>query len=562
MSELDQQYKVLVVDDDEILNSLFCSFLESRGLETLSANSVAAAKHALMHDAELDLVLLDYQLGDGVGLDLLTDELKAQYQSVPPVIMISANEDPEFLEICFAQGIDDYIIKPVNLSLLALKVKALINSIRLQRLVSSQNEELEKFKIEAQREETIAKFTYEYLVARNSQTFQGINQHLQSHSSFSGDIAISRISPSGEIYFLLADATGHGLSAAITIMPLVTVFNSMVAKGFHLQQIVTEVNRKLVNDTPEDRFVAAIAVELNFTKAEMAIWNGGMPPAYWVEDGKIVHKFPSRHMSLGILDESMFDADIVVMEMPDQGTLIMYSDGLIEQPNLKGEQFGYKRLEQALGTTSADPLANILNSLEGHAKGVDYTDDISICTLDPVAIWSDQSRRTLNNIYDIHKSINPFVWEIKVSGQKLANADIPSLANQFLQYVGMDQKTCQKVFAIITEMVVNGLDHGLLGLSSELKHSPEGFMNYFLAREQRLKNLTDRDFIDLRLEWVASEGQKRLIVSCRDSGQGYDFNQDISSNKLQYSGRGLALIRNLTESMEVLAPGNFIKVIL
>ena len=555
-----QQYRILVVDDDLILTDLFCAFLNSRGFETLSAYSLESAEHYLAEENSLDLILLDYQLGDGLGTDLL-EKSHHQPGSMPPVIMISANEDSEFLEACFAKGIADYIIKPVNLSLLALKVRSLINSIRLQRLVAAQKIELEKFKSNTQREEAVAKFTYEYLVTRNSQTCKGIEQYLQSHSSFSGDIAISQVAPSGDLYFLLADATGHGLSAAITIMPLVTVFNSKVAKGFHLQQIVTEINRKLVNDTPADRFVAAIVVELNFTKSEMSVWNGGMPTAYWVDNGKILHRFASRNMALGILDEDMFDADVAIMDLPETGLLFMCSDGLIEQRNAAGEQLGRERLESLL-TQSNSPVRDLQVALEQHAAGQLYDDDISICSLDPAAILADQSSQTIiDKINQLHQSIPPFVWNLTMSGQKLAHADLPVMANQFLQYSGMDQKTCQKVFAIITELVVNSIDHGILGLSSDLKQSPEGFMQYFLSREKLLNNLTDEHSVELCLQWQDINGSKKLSISCRDTGPGYNYLEQ-GSGKNQYAGRGLLLVRNLSESVEIFAPGNFIRVIL
>ena len=303
--------RILVVDDDEMLNYLFCSFLNSKGLETVSAHNLAEAIQSLSNDSQIDLILLDYQLGDGVGMDLLAPARLVAYKSKPPVIMISANEEPKFLEECFSGGVDDYIIKPVNLSLLALKVSALIKSVAMQKLIKAQNDELEAFKAEAEREEQIAKFTYEYLLRQNSHKYDGVDTWLKSFAAFSGDMMLVKKSPGGNFYFILADATGHGLSAAITIMPVVTIFNSMVTKGFHVQKIVTELNRKLIADTPADRFVAAVVIEINPFRREFNIWNGGMPSALWVNNGKIIHRFQSNHMALGILDEMQFDRNYV-----------------------------------------------------------------------------------------------------------------------------------------------------------------------------------------------------------------------------------------------------------
>jgi two-component system, HptB-dependent secretion and biofilm response regulator len=556
-----KQYRILVVDDDEILNDLFCAFLGSRGFETISAASVGQAKNILIQDDNIDLLLLDYQLGDGVGLDLLDSQSVAQYLSLPPIIMVSANEDPEFLEKCFVSGVADYIIKPVNLSLLALKVKALVNSVRLQRTVSTQKVELEKFKIEAEREEAVAKFTYEYLLSQNSQSIRGIKQFLRPCSSFSGDIAISRISPGGDLYLMLADATGHGLSAAITIMPVVTIFNSMVAKGFHIQQIVTEINRKLVKDTPDDRFVAAIVLECNFLKKEVYVWNGSMPGAYLVNQGKIEKTFNSKHMALGILDAASFDADVSVCSMPDTGYLVLYSDGLIEQENIAKQQFSVAKLQSILSSADDDPIQAILPVLEAHVQGVAYSDDVSICTLDFASI-SHEYEVNKHLMHSSDLKIDPFSWSVKISGRKLAHAELPPMVNSFLQYIGLDQKKCQKVFSIISEMVSNGLDHGILGLSSELKQNPEGFMEYFIKREELLNNLSEHDFLELRLDWLEMDGDRKLMITCRDSGPGYDYTNERSVDDHRFSGRGVSLIRSLSDTVEIYAPGNFIKAIL
>lgn len=229
--------KILVIDEDEPLNQLFCEFLIAKGFMALSAYSLQQAKEIIVSEKSVDLILLDYPVSDGTGVELLVSLSECLKENHTPIIMVNENDDPAFLESCFVWGVADYIIKPVNLSLLALKVGALIASVSMQKLIRSQNEDLERFKQEAEREESIAKFTYEYLLKQNSKMIDGVSVWLQSSSSFSGDVALAKISPGGDLYFILGDATGHGLSAAITVMPVVSIFNSMVSKGLSLIHI-------------------------------------------------------------------------------------------------------------------------------------------------------------------------------------------------------------------------------------------------------------------------------------------------------------------------------------
>ena len=553
--------RILVVDDDELLNNLFCSFLNSKGFETISASGIAEAKFILRGKNSVDLILLDYLLNDGTGMDLLQPDAVATYSDFAPVIMISAHEEPQFLEECFALGVNDYIIKPVNLSLLALKVESLINSSRMQRLIKIQNEALENFKKEAEREEQIAKLTYEYLLHQNSYEYNGVYVWLQSYAAFSGDMMLVKKSPSGHLYFILADATGHGLAAAITIMPVVTIFNSMVAKGFHIQKIATEINRKLVVDTPHDRFVAAILIEINPFRRELNVWNGAMPPAFWIKDGKVIHEFQSTHMALGILDEDMFDASIMTTDLPDNGFVIAYSDGLVEQENSHKESFSKQKLINLLAQQPTDVLAELSEKLSQHTGDLDYSDDISVGIIRPSEVFSsftDFLAPPLNAARAAGVA-NCFSWSVKLCGRQLESCEIPPLCNHFLQQVGFDQQLCQKIFTVVAEMVSNGLDHGVLNLSSSIKEEPDGFVQYFYEREERLKTLSDHDYIILSINWKPDEGQGHLIIEVEDSGKGYAPEIKVNNTAFRYSGRGNELIKKLSATVEIIPPGNKIR---
>jgi len=552
--------RVLVIDDDEILNYLFCSFLNSRGLDAISVHGINDAKLVLQHDASIDLVLLDYQLHDGVGMDLLEPSAMETYASLAPIIMISANEEPAFLEQCFAGGISDYIIKPVNLSLLALKVESLIKSASMQRLIKSQNEELESFKAEAEREEQIAKFTYEYLLQQNTPEYRGVKAWLKSYAAFSGDMMLVKKSPSGNLYFILADATGHSLSAAITIMPVVAIFNSMVNKGFHIQKILTEINRKLVADTPVDRFVAAILIEINPFRRQFNVWNGGMPTLFWVNEGEVIHKFRSTHMALGILDDYNFDASLVTIDLPKDGFIFAYSDGLTEQENEKREPYSIGRVLNIIKKQPENLLETISSDLLLHAGTSHYSDDVSMCIIQPDLVFDDLKDAVVTDKFSDRSSsiANRFEWNVKLSGHQLEHCEIPPLCNHFLQQIGIDQHLCQKIFAVLAEMVSNALDHGVLGLSSDIKENPDGFIQYFFEREELLKTLSDKDFVRLSICWNPDEGGGYLTVEVEDSGTGYTPGE-TADDAYKNSGRGINLIRKLSEAVEIIAPGNKIR---
>jgi len=548
--------RILVIDDDEMHNLLLCRFLKSKGFEAIPVHSLEESKEILQRDGSIDLLVLDYQLGDGVGLELLAPEARAGFLSIVPVIMMSGRCEDDFLEQCFICGVSDYLIKPVNLSLLALKVQSLVTSAGMQRIIRQQKDALEVFKAEATREEQIAKFTYEYLLRQNSYNYDGVEVWLKSFSAFSGDVALVKKSPGGNLYFILADATGHGLAAAITILPVVTIFNSMVTKGFHIQKIVSEINRKLVLDTPADRFVAAVVVEINPFKRSLSVWNGAMPPVLWVHEGQVIHQFHSDHMALGIMNENSFDATLTTIDLPNSGFLFAYSDGLSEQENAQQQHFASDRIIETIAAQPANLLTDLSHRLQAHAGSDNYKDDVSVCIIQPSLVFGDLSDATLQKNHQLPSVINNFEWAVKLTGRQLESCELPPLCNHFLDQLGIDYFLRKKIFAVLAEMVSNALDHGVLGLSSAIKIKPNGFIQYFYEREEQLKKLSDKDFIKISIQWIPFESEGKLILDVEDSGAGYDHsNQSISS----YNGRGYSLIKQLSESVEIIAPGNKIR---
>ncbi|MBK9349475.1 MAG: SpoIIE family protein phosphatase [Sulfuritalea sp.] len=94
---------------------------------------------------------------------------------------------------------------------------------------------------------------------------------------FSGDMVLARRTPAGRLHLLLADAVGHGLPAAINILPLFFPFDGMSRKGCTLATVARELNRRVRDLLPIDRFVAATLVSVDTASGVFEIWNGGNP---------------------------------------------------------------------------------------------------------------------------------------------------------------------------------------------------------------------------------------------------------------------------------------------
>ncbi len=98
--------KILVVEDDPIIQEGLRVALMQEGCDILAAESVSRAKQCLNENRDIDLCLLDIMLPDGTGYDVCT-EIRAQGDI--PVIFLTACDDEVHTVLALEQGGDDYI---------------------------------------------------------------------------------------------------------------------------------------------------------------------------------------------------------------------------------------------------------------------------------------------------------------------------------------------------------------------------------------------------------------------------------------------------------------------
>jgi len=120
--------KILLMEDDEILNDVIRIQLESKGYEVNSVYDGDEAEAAIC-ESNFDLLLLDVNVPSINGFELLTS-LRASSINTPAIFITSLN-DTEDLKEGFSSGCDDYIKKPFEFKELELRIE---NIKRLYKL--------------------------------------------------------------------------------------------------------------------------------------------------------------------------------------------------------------------------------------------------------------------------------------------------------------------------------------------------------------------------------------------------------------------------------------------
>ncbi|KXT79086.1 response regulator transcription factor [Streptococcus sp. DD13] len=114
--------KILIVEDEELIREGMSDFLLDCGYETFQAGDGQEALQ-LFFRYDLDLVLLDIQLPKRNGLEVLTEIRKV---SQVPVLILTAFQDEEYKLTAFTSLADGYLEKPFSLSLLKVRIEAIL----------------------------------------------------------------------------------------------------------------------------------------------------------------------------------------------------------------------------------------------------------------------------------------------------------------------------------------------------------------------------------------------------------------------------------------------------
>jgi len=374
--------KILIADDDASSREIVRVILEranyqvvvaSNGLETIE----------LYKRENPDLVILDVSMPGMDGFEVARNITRVLATNFVPIIFLTASDDDETMLKCIDSGGDDVLVKPINQVLLLAKIRAM-------RRILSLYVSLEDYRSRTEEELQLAKHVFATITQRMKEFIPGLGHWTQSAGHLPGDLILYDTTPSGQVYAMVADFTGHGLAAAVGAIPVADIFFALTRKDFGLADIIVEVNRKLRQIFPVGHFCAAAFVSGDPVAGDVKVWNGGLPEALVVDQTRqIIQRFPSRNLALGIIDLDI--SDITLQDAPNVlgSKLVLYTDGLTEATNAKAVEFGSEGLEHAITNSAGWPLFDSLKTqVIEHIKGVKAVDDISLLVL-PIQFSND-----------------------------------------------------------------------------------------------------------------------------------------------------------------------------
>ncbi len=554
----------LVVDDETVNRMILQALLQKSGYDVVQAKNGKEAIEIFTASSP-DIIFMDVMMPEIDGYQAAREIKKLSGANFVPIIFLTAITSEEELAKCIEAGGDDFLTKPFSHTLLKARIEAIERVRDLHRTVKKQHEIL-------LHDEEIAEAVFSEVVMAANVEMDKLQTILWPAVTFSGDIMMSERSPSGELFVLLGDFTGHGLVASIGALPASSIFRTMARKGFTLPSILTEMNSKLYQLLPADKFLALCAVSLSADMKTAYIWNGGLPDLMVVRHGEVRATFPANHLALGILD-NIDDSTMAHVDLASDDNIFVLTDGVIEANNKQGEMYGLDRLITCIKqNNNKNVIHHIEEEINVFIGGQEQLDDISLVVIPCSAqLANEQVSRQKEKKTKAEESSSgteitttiEWEWQYRMNAAALKSVDpVPIVLSQLQDLFDVTAHR-QNLFLILTELYVNALDHGVLKLDSQLKSNPDGFMEYMDNRENRLDTLTDGTIEFHISKLVSLKGKNILKIELTDSGNGFDFSRDHNEfeSNVQMSGRGVKLIMEICESVQYHGCGNKVEVI-
>ena len=545
----EEPLRALVVEDNPGDQYLMQRLLLMMGMEVQLAGTADDAIQLALSERP-DIVFLDVIL-PGMSGYAIAERIRELYpHHYIPVVFVTGLTDDDVVLRCFSAGGDEVVAKPVEPSILRARIEAALRSRRLHETVSAQRDQLLAYQIEMSHDVDVTKVILDNFRTDEALRSPNIRYLMRPVETLNGDFIMAASKPSRAQCFIVGDFTGHGLPAAIGVMLVHGVFCSMVAKGFDIETIAYEINRKMHTLLPTNRFLSAALFEIDAQTGIMSVWNAGLPALYVRGDERrISAQFPSSALPLGILPPQEFKAQARRIVMSPSDRIYAYSDGIVEANNADGEMFGQDRLRTVLEADAPDTIAHLAAELDEYAGAVPPHDDLSCLEV----VYAPEVLLSL----EVDRYAAPPVrntaarWRLGLDIDHLTVRSVEplsALVSIIDTLQGFGQRGSE-IYLVVAELYGIAVDYGLLDLGAVRARGD--LSDTFLERERRLATL-ERGNIHIEFEHQPQEDGGALEIRLRHDGNRFDYaallrEVDATTHSTVC---GINLVRSLCESLE------------
>jgi len=374
-----KKYNVLCIDDSKLNRVFISKILNDLNITIFEAENGLKGLE-MLKERDYDLILLDIVMPEMDGFGFIKEFQKREKKEFIPIILMTGLEDLNSKIKGLSIGADDYLMKPLNEEELIARVFSLL---RLKKANSElyQKNELIKRELEA------AKKIQQFIIPQNFDfiSYPKISGMYLPIEDIGGDFFDCYKLDDDRSAFVIADVTGHGIPAALTMTMSKMLFSIYADKFTSSSKLLKEINKQLRGTLLDMQYITAFYLIYNKSSGTLSYSNAGHTrPLYYKSAKNQVVALDSFGWFIGISDDIDYEEKMLNVNKGDR--LILYTDGITEAKNINNEDFGEIRLARFIKENQnlhgKEFCSNLLDTVKKYNDGTEINDDIAFLNIE------------------------------------------------------------------------------------------------------------------------------------------------------------------------------------
>jgi phosphoserine phosphatase RsbU/P len=372
----DSPAKILIVDDDILISTLFSKALDSEGFICETANGANEG----INKAKLykpDIILSDFMMPDTDGFEFRRMLMREPLLKDIPFVFLTSNDSDTIILEGFDLDIKDYILKSTKPKIVAARIGNIIKNFRRERQTALH--ELQ----------TAADSISMEVVPEAPPEFSGFvfNQWHVPYKGVPGGDFIDYIQTDENTYIVvLGDIMGKKWGAWFFAFSFIGYIRSAVrvvlkhTQSVSAGDILKKVNETIYYDSKISEIFSTLSIVVVNNRDYTIQYSGAgdLPLLMYDSATGNVKEYRSDGLLLGLSPDGGYNNIVKTMNPGD--TFFIYTDGIIETTNNEDEQYGSSRFIDSIKNGGDDKFASVKKVFTGFSNG-DFQDDVSLLSV-------------------------------------------------------------------------------------------------------------------------------------------------------------------------------------
>ena len=384
---------VLIADGQAATRDVLHFYLKRSGYQVIQ---VADGHEALVELSKVqpDMIIADLGLTELSG-DRLCRAVKhnPDTKNIYFILMLPMSEivdmDIDTTVDALRIGADDTITKPLRSHELLARVGSAFRIISMQKEITQQNRELMAYRENMQRDIELAAHLQASLLPEAG----GLGPYRYTYRNhpfvgIGGDVFAMVELPYGGVALMVADVSGHGVTAALISATVKTTFQNHIRSRGGPLSWAQGMNRDLAHNTLEEQYATALLVKLDSDAGTMTYVCAGHEPPIHIAGGATAkpRKPAALHSSnhpLGMDAESTYTENTIQFVPGDR--LVLYTDGIVESESESHktlETKGLLKLCADLPMDLGDSAEFVFQKAKQFISPKEFSDDVTLVVVD------------------------------------------------------------------------------------------------------------------------------------------------------------------------------------